>query len=244
MSALGHAQTLRNVLENARYEHECAIEHLTVLDSQADPYRLDTPIHHLNAKWAARQVGRFFQTHERVHLRGLHYALVIQGNVRKPDGKIYRNTDDDWQWLVGRAMKAARWLGYIPFDRISDQRNSEPIIHRERAAREPTAKHLSASVWTGEVAFDLGPIHVSEPHGWLSGFEREQPYALAIFGEKASLEPVSNDDQCLSQTTVASVSKEGTACIKIGSVKCPTVSNDDQSGPFLGLRLYQTTVHL
>jgi hypothetical protein len=190
MSALGHAQTLRNVLENARYEHECAIEHLTVLDSQADPYRLDTPIHHLNAKWAARQVGRFFQTHERVHLRGLHYALVIQGNVRKPDGKIYRNTDDDWQWLVGRAMKAARWLGYIPFDRISDQRNSEPIIHRERAAREPTAKHLSASVWTGEVAFDLGPIHVSEPHGWLSGFEREQPYALAIFGEKASLEDI------------------------------------------------------
>jgi hypothetical protein len=75
-------------------------------------------------------------------------------------------------------------------ERGADQRNSEPIIHRERAAREPTAKHLSASVWTGEVAFDLGPIHVSEPHGWLSGFEREQPYALAIFGEKASLEDI------------------------------------------------------
>ena len=39
----------------------------------------------------------------------------------KPDGEIYRNTDDDWMWLSEIAGKAARWLGYIPFERISRQ---------------------------------------------------------------------------------------------------------------------------
>jgi hypothetical protein len=29
------------------------------------------------------------------------------------------------------AGKAARWLGYIPFERISDNRNAEPFIHHK-----------------------------------------------------------------------------------------------------------------
>ena len=49
----------------------------------------------------------------------------------KPDGEVYRNTDDDWMWLSEIAGKAARWLGYIPFERIIDNRNAEPIIHRK-----------------------------------------------------------------------------------------------------------------
>jgi hypothetical protein len=43
----------------------------------------------------------------------------VVGNVRKPNGDIYRNTDEDWQWLSTVAGKAARWLGYIPFECIS-----------------------------------------------------------------------------------------------------------------------------
>ena len=49
----------------------------------------------------------------------------------KPDGEVYRNTDEDWLWLSEVAGKAARWLGYIPFERIIDNRNAEPIIHRK-----------------------------------------------------------------------------------------------------------------
>jgi hypothetical protein len=63
--------------------------------------------------------------------RGLHYVIVVRGNVRKPNGEIYRNTDEDWEWLSTVAGKAARWLGYIPFERILDNRNAEPIIHRK-----------------------------------------------------------------------------------------------------------------
>ena len=37
----------------------------------------------------------------------------------KPDGSPYTNTEKDWTWLDEKAGKAARWLGYIPFDHPS-----------------------------------------------------------------------------------------------------------------------------
>ena len=99
--------------------------------SQVDPYRLDTPSGHRDGKWAAAQLKRAIGEERRTHWRGLHYAIIARGNIRKPNGEIYQNTDTDWKWLSEIAGKAARWLGYIPFERITDNRNAEPIIHRK-----------------------------------------------------------------------------------------------------------------
>ena len=60
-----------------------------------------------------------------IHLRGLHYMVIGQP---KPDRTPYTNTDADWTWLSQDAGKAARWLGYLPFDQIVDQRNTAPEI--------------------------------------------------------------------------------------------------------------------
>ena len=91
--------------------------------------------------------------HQRAHIRGLHYAIVVQGNVRKPNREIYRNTEKDWQWLL-EAVAYARWLNHVPFDRITDNRNSEPIIHRARTPALPLSRSLGASAWTPPIAFD------------------------------------------------------------------------------------------
>jgi hypothetical protein len=186
----GHAPGLRKVLETACSELSCRLEDLTVLNEAADPYRLDTPLNHRNGQWAARQVERFFQPSERVHLRGLHYAIVILGNVRKPDRTIYRNTEEDWRWLVEMAMKAARWLGYVSFERIRDQRNDEPVIYRANKGLSRGVTSLDAAVLAGEITFELGGARVLGPWANLSNFDRAQPYALAIFGEKSSLEGI------------------------------------------------------
>ena len=58
------------------------------------------------------------------YLRGVHYLLVSVQAV-KPDGERYRNTRDDYEWLNDRVGKAARWLRYIDFERVVDERNSE-----------------------------------------------------------------------------------------------------------------------
>jgi hypothetical protein len=71
-------------------------------------------------------IARFVAQQETVHLRGLHYLLSSTAIVR-PDGRLYVNDHSCWTWLQDRSAKAARWLGYVDFDRIHDARNEDPI---------------------------------------------------------------------------------------------------------------------
>jgi hypothetical protein len=128
---------LRSVLESAREKAGCGLGDLTVLSAAVDPYRLDTPSGHRDGAWLAKQLNRAIGKKRRIHWRGLHYAIVVRGNIAKPSGDVYVNTDDDWTWLANVAGKAARWLGYIPFERITDNRNAEPFIcHKARVKAE------------------------------------------------------------------------------------------------------------
>ena len=79
------------------------------------------------------------------------------------------------------AGKAARWLGYIPFERIIDNRNAAPIIHRHALVRPDS--HVVAGLDL-TLPTDITPEPVAE------GFEARQAFHFAIFGEKASLEDV------------------------------------------------------
>ena len=98
----------------------------------------------------------------------------------KPDGTPYVNDDDNWEWLQADAAKAARFLGYIPFDQITDQRNAEPVIRDpgQRPGRgvpdDRARRQHPGGLGTG-AAVDL------------EGFEGRQPYRLALVGEKSSL---------------------------------------------------------
>ena len=183
MSEMNGAGVLRRVLEDARQERRCSKTDLTVLSPQADPYRLDTPAGHRDGRWAAEQLERAIGAHRRIHWRGLHYAIVAAGDIRKPSGEIYRNTEEDWTWLTDTAGKAGRWLGYIDFERITDNRNSAPLIYRKaRVSPEPWVS-IGIDVTIPE-ADDL------TPYVGVTGFEGRQPYALSIFGEKTSLEEI------------------------------------------------------
>jgi hypothetical protein len=174
---------LRSVLEAARADRGCGLGDLTVLSSQVDPYRLDTPAGHRDGSWLADQLNSAFGVNHRTHWRGLHYALVAKAGVIKPDGDIYRNTDEDWTWLQNSAGKAARWLGYIPFERITDNRNAEPIIHHKARVVPQAWVSIGLDVTIPD-ADDLQPVPAA------AGFEPRQAYHFVIFGEKASLEEV------------------------------------------------------
>jgi hypothetical protein len=175
--------TLRRVLEHARHELRCGRNKLTVLSTQIDPYRLDTPAGHRDGAWLAEQLDRAVGVGRRTHWRGLHYAIVASGNIRKPNGELYHNDDADWTWLASCAGKAVRWLGYIDFERITDNRNSDPVVHRKG--------RLIAETWVS-VGLDvtIPDIDDAEPCACVTGFQGRQPYALTMFGEKTSLEDV------------------------------------------------------
>jgi hypothetical protein len=174
---------LRSVLESARQVAGCGLSDLTVLSAQVDPYRLDTPSGHRDGTWLAKQLNRLVKRGKKIHWRGLHYVIVVKGNIRKPNGEVFRNNDDDWVWLRSVAGKAARWLGYVPFERITDNRNAEPIIHRKARVVPEAYVSIGLDVTVPD-ANDLEPMAIAE------GFEPRQAYQLVIFGEKASLEDV------------------------------------------------------
>jgi hypothetical protein len=172
---------LRQVIEDARVGGG-SLKDLTVLATQNDPYRVDTPAGHRDGQWFAEQfkaAGR-----ERIHPRGLHYAVVMAEHVvLKPNGKPYQNDDANWTWLQGVAAKAARWLGYVPFDAITDERNSPPVIHRQ----EPPDPRPYLSVG---VEIEIPAADEIEPYVGAFEFEGRQPNHLVIFGEKSSLADV------------------------------------------------------
>jgi len=167
---------LRTILDEAVADNGYSAQDLTVLAPQNDPYRLDTPARHRDGAWLGAHVADLIGDDD-IHVRGLHYALV-EGVVAKPNGKPYANNDKDWGWLEG-VSKAARWLGYVPFEQIIDQRNAEPTIQILR--REEPFARLDAGF---EIPDTINPGIA------VGAFTGEQPYRLALFGEKASLKNV------------------------------------------------------
>ena len=169
--------TLRKIIQNATG----SLESNTVMSGATDPYRIDTPGNHAAAKWLATA---WEQTAiEKIHCRGLHYALVSLRGLIKPNGERYKNIDDDWTWLQ-KITNHARWLGHIEFESILDERNSGPEL------------------WLPP-SLDREGLHVAHNADWLEhcpslptiSIECFTPYArqayrLVLIGEKASLRHV------------------------------------------------------
>jgi hypothetical protein len=174
---------LRLALDTAIAEANGAklsVKDLTVLAPQNDPFRLDTPAGHRDGRWLAITAGELGLADRAIHLRGLHYMLI--GKI-KPNGQPYTNTDADWLWLSGSCGKAARFLGYIPFDQIVDQRNAAPVV---RTFQQPDPY----SYITVGLEVDLPDADDIEPRVDLADFNGVQPYKIVMIGEKSSLEPV------------------------------------------------------
>ena len=168
---------------------------LTVMSDENDPYRMDTPAKRLIAQWFAAQVERFVAPDRRIHVRGVFYACVSAGDVKKPDGEPFLNIAEN-EMFLGAAARYARWLGYVPFERLIDNKNDKPIVRLAPVSDDP-----SAHVWGDDLEIeerececgrtiaelDADTLNVS---AGLAHFEPRQPYRLAFFGEKTSLEDV------------------------------------------------------
>jgi hypothetical protein len=171
-------------MQAAMSETGRSMDALTVMSGDADPYRIDTPSKHRDAQWFAAQVERFVASDKRIHVRGVFYACVSAGDVVKPDGEAFANTAETVAF-VGSASRCARWLGYVPFERLVDNKNDEPIIRPAPPNHPPTAH-----VWADDLDIrELDPDRLGVSAG-LAAFAPRQPYRLVFFGEKTSLEDV------------------------------------------------------
>jgi hypothetical protein len=80
---------LRSVLENACIKVGCSLGDLTVLSSQVDPYRLDTPAGHRDGEWVAKHLDRLviYANHPTT---GIHFFCFAVGNG---EVQVWRNGD-------------------------------------------------------------------------------------------------------------------------------------------------------
>jgi hypothetical protein len=161
-------------IKEASLQVSRSVRDLLVLSDSIDPYSLDTEPWHAKAAWLASSM---LQVPDHVrHLRGIHYVLVVR-EMPKPDGAPYRNDLSDWAWL-GKVAAAARWLGYVPFDRLEDERADAPVIFR------PERKTPACFIARGLDLDGATPL----PGAKLVDYVPRQPFALGIFGEKTSLD--------------------------------------------------------
>lgn len=126
---------LRAIIESAAESSGLPLKDLTVLSTIRDPYRLDTPSNHILGQWLADAWRAVCPDRRPIHSRGLHYRLV--GQATKPDGQPYINNDENWTWLSEKAIKAARYLGYLPWSALRDARITPPEWYEEDVFTPP-----------------------------------------------------------------------------------------------------------
>ena len=175
--------SLRLALEGAAAAARLPLKDLTVLARQNNPFLQDTPVGRRDGQWFADQIARLVPRGV-VHLRGLHYRLVAS-TALKPDGEQYTNTDENWQWLQTHPAKAGRWLGYVPFGRIVDERNAPPEVTTFDEYGKPY-RWISG----GCCGIELPSEVLVLPHAYCSPLAGRQPYRIILIGEKMSLGPM------------------------------------------------------
>jgi hypothetical protein len=152
---------------------------LTVLTD--DPYRLDTPTHHRRGQWFANNVARFVSIGT-IHLRGLHYRISSAGDIARPDGGLYLNIHEHWALLAKYAAKSGRWLGYVPFDRVRDERNNPPDDY---AADYTKSVVIRGGAYVGQVVEE--PPNLELPYVICQRIDPRPAYRIILIGEKSSL---------------------------------------------------------
>lgn len=173
------AHPLRAKLEKLAAEYGGTAKDWAIMSPKSDPFLMDTDTNHIAGQWLKDMLDS--NAIVIIHDRGVHYVLATAGMI-KPNGDPYTNTDANWNWLVG-VINAARWLGYIDFQQITDHKNAEPVI-RIRSTPEPLASI------TADLDVVVPGAEEVQPTVALDGFTNTQPYRIAIMGEKSSLEPV------------------------------------------------------
>jgi hypothetical protein len=178
------AGPLAETIREAMTETGRSLTDLTVLYVDNDPYRMDTPSGHRVAQWFAALVERFIAPDRNIHPRGVFYACVSAGDVTLPNGDRFENTAANAKFVTN-AAGLARWLRYVPFERIIDQKNDEPEVIPAPTNETPV----------GWAAADVLDIETLDPDALgvtaaLEYFEPRQPYRLVFFGEKSSLREV------------------------------------------------------
>jgi hypothetical protein len=123
-------------------------DEVIALSEDNDPFYSGRPAHVKDGEWFAALWQRFgLSRGTGIHLRAIHYKLVVTADVSKPNGTPYVNTEKCWKYLQA-AAKCARYLGLVDANDIVDQAQPgrAPIRHLSRVPARANGKRPGAGV--------------------------------------------------------------------------------------------------
>jgi hypothetical protein len=122
-------QFIKNLQQAIRKPNgrKSTVTDMLVLSPQNDPFYAGNGVEGDKARWFAELWERFGYG-SGVHLRRVHYRIVSEGNIVKPDGELYENNNGCWQYMQG-ASRQARYLGLVDPEEVVDKRNPESNIY-------------------------------------------------------------------------------------------------------------------
>jgi hypothetical protein len=153
---------------------------LLALSSNNDPFYADVPFRKGAALWFVN-LCKTIDFGPRFHIRRAHYKIISQSKpILKPDRSRYKNTDNDWSFLL-QASRDARYLELIDPDSVIDNRNPQAIINAAfRPASQPTIEVIGGSLYEMEL-----PENLDLPELILHEFYAQQRYLIEIWTEKS-----------------------------------------------------------
>jgi hypothetical protein len=169
---------------------KCNIPDLLVLAPQNDPFYAGGKTSRVMAEWFA-DLWEQFGFSKGVHLRRIHYRVVTTGEVMKPNGLPYENTEGDWGFLE-HASKHARHLGLVAAAAFADHRNPKPHIFCLDSVRQDPSWEADFPPWPiPHIETDLAnDLDWELPEFEVTGYEYNdalQPYHLEIWVEKSTV---------------------------------------------------------
>jgi hypothetical protein len=174
-------------------ERRLSVDDLLAMARKNDPFYFGTPADWEAARWFKGVWDRFgYHTAGfPVHLRRIHYRLVSQERPIELwfDHKPYINTETCWENL-GTAVKAARYLGLVPFDGFIDARNPETEVYVPEQGDGPRVEiEALDGVLYGLPFLPLRDLPAL-PRLALRGYEGRQRYHIWIFAEKTTMHDI------------------------------------------------------
>jgi hypothetical protein len=168
-----------------------AVKSLLVLAPNNDPFYAGSEADQQGAEWFMDLWERFGYV-TGVHLRRVHYRVVSEGNIQRPNGTPYENNLNSWQFL-NRASRAARYLGLLDPEDLVDKRNPTPHLFRPEEEgepdwyyelRDPTLERLDI-----ELGFRMPPLFYKGVRGYEYNTAR-QPYHVEVWAEKTTMDDI------------------------------------------------------
>lgn len=124
-------------------ERGLSLDKITVMEPKYDPFYCGSNNDVLKAQWAYKLWKEYCDTTgvNKVHIRGLHYFIVMKEEKVRPafydirrktwtvdeKGSYYGNVSDCCNYL-SEAVGYARYLAFIPFEGIVDEKNDVTTI--------------------------------------------------------------------------------------------------------------------